>query len=361
MQSKRVNKQAAVLLPAAVVVLCAFILLYPREMTEAARGGVGLWFNGVLPALLPFVVGVNLLVALGAVRFMGVLLNPVMRPLFGVPGSGAFAFLAGVMSGSPVGVKVTCELRESGAISRIEGQRLLAFAGNCGPLFILGTIGGMLGNMAAAWFILMVHVFGAVVTGLLFKSYGKSEDEQAKQGEVVECSTRMKNGIIKEAFRAMMNARREDGRGFGQVLTVSVKQAMHTLFVIGGFVILFSVVSTALELAGVFAVLAGAAAYAAPLSAEFLEGIFTGVLEMANGAAAICEYGCTEFGSAVCGGKRLILLTLVGVVSWGGFSVHAQAAGFMAKTDLRFGVYLFAKVIHVVVAIGLGVVLIRFL
>ncbi len=61
-----------------------------------------------------------------------------MRPIFNVPGEGAFPFIImGIISGYPVGAKIVTKLRENNTCSKEESERLLAFTNNSGPLLLL--------------------------------------------------------------------------------------------------------------------------------------------------------------------------------------------------------------------------------
>ena len=76
--------------------LCAvFITIamvqYPKPTFDAAIMGLNLWWTVVFPSLLPFFILSEILMGLGVVHFIGVLLEPLMRPVFNVPGIGAFA------------------------------------------------------------------------------------------------------------------------------------------------------------------------------------------------------------------------------------------------------------------------------
>ncbi len=88
-----------------VPLLCmAFIMcliIFAKTSVNAAAKGTTLWFNVVFPSLFPFFVGSELLNRTGFVKAFGMLLEPVMRPLFNVPGCGAFPFAMGVTSGYP--------------------------------------------------------------------------------------------------------------------------------------------------------------------------------------------------------------------------------------------------------------------
>jgi len=63
-----------------------------------------------------------------------------MRPLFNVPGEGAYALLMGTISGYPVGAKVVTDLKQQGVCNDIECERLISFTNNSGPLFIIGLV-----------------------------------------------------------------------------------------------------------------------------------------------------------------------------------------------------------------------------
>ena len=81
------------------------------------------------------------LVELGLARYLGRLLEGVMRPLFHVSGACASAFALGFVGGYPVGAKTAINLYERGMCTRTEAERLLAFCNNSGPAFILGVVG----------------------------------------------------------------------------------------------------------------------------------------------------------------------------------------------------------------------------
>lgn len=133
-------------LPLMGVLFILALIFFSETAVSAALKGIRLWLDIVFPSLFPFFVASEILNSTGIVRTAGILLEPVMRPLFKVPGSGSFALAMGVTSGYPVGAKITCSLLESGDITKPEAERLLAFTNNSGPLFIVGAVAtGMYG------------------------------------------------------------------------------------------------------------------------------------------------------------------------------------------------------------------------
>lgn len=284
-------------------------------MIAASKEGLLLWFNQVLPTLLPFVVGTNLLAGLGFIHFMGAITAPVMAPLFKVPGAGAFALLTGVTSGYPMGAKAVAHLRETGQVSRQEAQRLMAFCNNAGPLFVIGFVGaGLLGSVRLGYILLIAHIAAALLIGLVLRIFAP--------GPAVSGS-----GGIRHAFRMYREFRQNQYEGFGGVLGSSVKNAMESMVLVGGFIIVFCVVIKALEIIGLFTI-EGA-------------GFFAGLLEVANGAKMLAQGGPPN---------APVLAMIAAVISFGGFSVHGQAAHFLRGTDIKFAPYLLAKVFQAIVA-----------
>jgi sporulation integral membrane protein YlbJ len=95
-----------------------------------------------------------------------------MRPLFNVPGCGAFAVALGISSGYPVGAKISNELYESDECTKIEAERLLAFTNTSGPLFIISAVGnGMFGNQQIGILLLVTHFLASLAVGILFRKY----------------------------------------------------------------------------------------------------------------------------------------------------------------------------------------------
>ena len=106
----------------------------------AARTGLKLWANNVVPSLLPFLIATNLLSHTNIINLISKKCNRIMRPLFNVPGESAYAFIMGLISGYPVGAKIVTDLRKANLCSKDEGERMLCFTNNSGPLFIIGTV-----------------------------------------------------------------------------------------------------------------------------------------------------------------------------------------------------------------------------
>lgn len=124
-------------LSALAVLLMVSMVFYPDLAFRSAVKGLRVWWDVVFPALLPFFIGGQVLMALGVVRFMGVLMEPLMRPLFGVPGVGSFVVAMGLASGYPIGSVLTAQLRRDGQLTKTEAERLMSFTNTAEPILIL--------------------------------------------------------------------------------------------------------------------------------------------------------------------------------------------------------------------------------
>ncbi len=110
---------------------------------------------------------------------MGKALNKFMRPIFNVPGEGAFAFIMGIISGYPIGAKIVTNFRENDICTKEEGERLVAFTNNSGPLFIIGTVGISLFFDTRTGILLFIsHILACISVGIVFRFWKKNTERR---------------------------------------------------------------------------------------------------------------------------------------------------------------------------------------
>lgn len=74
------------------------LITFSRNNLQAAKDGLSLWVTSVIPALLPFFIACELLSYTDIIDILGKKLKFIMRPIFNVPGEGAFPLVMGVIS-----------------------------------------------------------------------------------------------------------------------------------------------------------------------------------------------------------------------------------------------------------------------
>lgn len=153
------------------------LIRFPDQSLEAGIRGLNMWWEVVFPSLLPFFITAELLLAFGVVKFFGILFEPIMRPLFNVPGSGSFGWMMGMASGYPTGAKITARLREEKQLSKIEAERLVSFTNNSSPLFIFGAISaGFFHDLKLGALLAVCHYTSNAMVGICMRFYGRKEE-----------------------------------------------------------------------------------------------------------------------------------------------------------------------------------------
>lgn len=202
--------------------------------------GLLLFSNSVLPSLFPFFIATNLLSYTNVVSFMGNFLNKIMRPIFNVPGEGSFALLMGIISGYPMGSKIASDFKSKGIVTDIECERLISFTNNSGPLFIIGTVGSSLFyDTRIGLLLFFTHVLSCLSVGFIFRWWKSSSKYNSVKYN--------KNNTNLSSSNNYINSKTASFSNLGEILSVSILNSINTIVLIGGFVVLFSVVVSILE------------------------------------------------------------------------------------------------------------------
>ncbi|SDE01639.1 sporulation integral membrane protein YlbJ [Paenibacillus sp. UNCCL117] len=333
--------------------LACMILVYPEPSLQASLKGISIWWDVLFPALFPFFVISELMLGIGIVHFFGMLLDPMMRPLFRIPGIGGFVMALGFASGYPVGARMTAQLYEQRLVNREEGERLVAFTTSSDPIFLIGAVAvGFFHNAALAGILAVAHYGSAILVGFLMRFHGRRSAGNDWHQLQNEGTAPRRHGIWKQAFEAMHQARLKDGRPLGVMAAQSLSSGLQMSFVIGGLVVFFSVVMEIMSSAGVMAyIYAGiqAVLHGAGLPAALAPAVVNGFFEVTLGAKAA--------GSAA--GIPLVYQAAIAawVLSWGGLSVHAQIVSVLHRTPLRYVPFAAARLIHGLLAASLVLLL----
>ncbi len=315
-----------------IALMLAALILFPSQSVSAAKEGVSLCLNVILPSLFPFFVLSSLCVELGLIEALGKIMQKVMAPLFRVGGVCAGAFLMGIIGGYPVGARTAIELYQRGGCTREEAERLLSFCNNSGPAFILGVVGaGIFSSSTIGLWLYGAHVAASVLVGLLFRNYGKgtisshSADEETLPSSIAAAFT----GSVKSSFQATLN--------------------------ICAFVIFFTVIIRLLFLTGIITRLAQVLTLllgGLGLEQDMAESLLSGAIEMTSGVWSLRDMAASL-------GNRLCMAAFI--LGWAGLSVHCQVLSFIGSSGLSIRTYFFGKLLHGVFSTALIFLLSRLL
>lgn len=355
MNSQRSGRLGTILMIGVLVVIfIVFMLLFPQEGLTASLRGLSIWWDVLFPALFPFFVISEMLLGFGIVHFIGTLFDPMMRPIFRIPGIGGFVMAMGFASGYPVGARLTSQLWEQGLVTREEGERLVSFTTSSDPIFLIGAVSvGFFHDASLAVALALAHYGGAMIIGLGMRYHGRKQPGSSPAVPASDqASPYRKSPILLHAFHAMHEARTQDGRSFGMLLSESIKRSLNMMFVVGGLVVFFSVLLELLTTAGVMPrlhTLLNHLLHLLHLPAPLAESLLNGLFEVTLGAKTAGE---TQ-------GIPLMFKAAAAafVLSWGGLSVHAQVVSILSKTNMRYTPFVWARFFHGIVASALVLIL----
>ncbi|MGM0409586.1 MAG: sporulation integral membrane protein YlbJ, partial [Bacillota bacterium] len=310
------NKNLYTLIISLIAVLITiFIVIYSEHAFQAALEGLKIWWEVVFPSLLPFFIIAEILMGLGVVHFLGTLLEPLMKPLFKVPGVGAFALAMGLASGYPIGAKITANLRKNNLCTKTEGERLLCFTNTADPLFLVGAVSvGMLHSPKLGLIIALSHYISSLAIGFIMRFYKRRE----KNNITKNFKKHYHKNILKRAYDELIEARKSDGRSLGELFGDSVKESINTLLMVGGFIIIFSVITELINVIGITTLLTKSLALffsKINLSTDTITPLISGFFEITNGANLASQIQAPLI-------EKLIIINAV--IAWSGLSVHSQ-------------------------------------
>jgi len=362
-----IRSAAALALGASALLVFGMALAQPHAALQASARGLAVWWEVLFPALFPFFVLSELLLGFGVVHFAGTLLDPLMRPLFRLPGAGGFVVAMGFASGYPVGARLTSRLIDQKLVKPAEGQRLVEITTTSDPIFLIGAVGvGFFGRPEALPVLAIAHYGGAMLLGFLgrwrrdgreFQDQDAPEnlDESASKdaGNSPHGTRRPGLGRWKAALDAMRLARRADGRPFGVMLQQAVSSSLGLMVIVGGLVVFFSAALDLLLASGAlefFRHLVAALLHLAGMPQGLYPAFLQGAFEVTLGSRAAAQAS---------GAEGLLpledrLAAAAFVLSWAGLSVHAQVAGLMSRVAWRYGRFARFRFLHGIVAAAIA-------
>ena len=296
-----------------------FALLFsPIEAANAAKDGILLCMNIIIPSLFPFLVFSNVAISCGLADQLGKYFESIMKPIFNVNGSSSIAFILGILSGYPVGAKTAIELYHNHYCSKTEAERLLAFCNNSGPAFIISAIGvGIWGRIDVGIILYIAQIISSVIIGVVFG--------------------RLWNGTDKK-----MNAKKIKPKSVGLITSLvnSVKASTVSVAFICAFVVFFAVVIRLLFsfrfIPSIADFLSNAVNF---LDEKSFEQILAGFFEITTGI----KYTALSLTP-----KNLSITAFI--LGWSGLSVHCQVLIFLNNSGLSKKPYFLGKITQAILS-----------
>ncbi len=275
-------------------VFLTFCMLTNSSVSLAyAALGLRLWYEKMVPVLFPFMVLSGTLIRMGLVESLIRPIRPFFGKLFRISDPAVYTILMGFLCGFPMGARTTSEFRNRQELSVAEGQFLLAFCNNFGPVYFLGFVLPLLHRTLKMPY--LIGMYGIPVIYGLFLRYTVYRMRLKDTSMVSQPAT-------KSSVRAALPYALDD----------AVNAAGLSILHLGGYMIFFNLLN----------LLPGLFLRQSQLLAPLLE--ITGGLQMLA--------------------DRYPLYTLL-LLPFGGLSGIAQTAGCIRNTGLSLKKYIIHKLV----------------
>lgn len=299
-------------------IISIFIILFIVNIKlslKASISGAALWFKAILPTSFPFAVACNLLISYDGINLYSKALGPLVCKPLTLSKNASFPLAVSFLCGYPLGSKFTSDTYDLGYLERDEFLRLLSIATNCGPLFIIGTVGcSMLNNIQFGYLLLIANYLSIILIGV-FTGKKIRSPHYAKKADLIN------NKNI----------------NFGSVLKKALEDGINTVLSIGGFVILFSVLIAIIKNSSSITYLFQTIEGTFNLESNSLYSLFLGSIEITNGCNLISTSNLSI---------PIKLSSISFLCSFSGLSILFQCYSFFAKYNVSLLRYFLLKLLQ---------------
>ena len=276
-----------------------FLLLFPQQTLEASKSGLLLWFDALLPTLLPFLIVSGLILKTSLSDYFQKCLGPAFRRLFHCSDGGAFCLLCGFLCGYPVGARLIAMQIQDEQLSLEEGQYLLSFCNNVSPMFCISY--GILQTLQTSNY--LPYLFCIYGSSLLFGFLSRPTEFAPNS----DFSTKKQTSPAENIF---------------QLIDVCIIDSFLILIKLCGYLILFSIFQKALFLL-------------LPNANLYFKAILALILEITSGLSNVKAISYVPLRS----------LLVVGGLSFGGLCCIFQTNSVISAAKLSLKKYVLDKVL----------------
>lgn len=282
--------------------LTVLLLTFPGKSLAFSLTGLQLWFNKMIPALLPFMILSGIMIRLNLTENFVKIVSPVLTPLLRISLNGIYAVLIGFLCGFPMGARVIAELYGADKISKNEASLLLGFCNNIGPVYFISFVLPTLGLTRK--FPLLFGMYGLPFLYGIFLRYTFYRDKIPMYQSHSHPPSPKKNTAASQP--SLLSA-----------LDDSIMSGLYGIARLGGYMILFNLLNV-LYFPGTSA--------GKDTEAAFLNCL----LEITSGISRL--------------GDQAPLMVLL-LLPFGGFSCIAQTYSMIKTTDLSLSKYVLHKLV----------------
>lgn len=183
---------------------------------------------------------------------------------------------------------------------------------------------GLIGDTRTGFLLFITHILACITVGILFRFWKYNYHSS-------NCNNRYKHNS-----KVQLNL-----SNLGNILSLSIKNSFNTIIMIGGFIVLFSVILSILEQSRTLDVVANIINPIFShlgLTQNFSRAFCTGIIELTNGLKQLCSIPSKNVSFNV-----ILCAFLLG---FGGISVLLQVYSITSTSDISIKPYIIGKILQ---------------
>lgn len=241
-----------------ILIILLFLLLTGCILTNSALSlsyasmGLELWFQKMVPSLLPFMILSGIMVRLNLTEKLAMSIYPVVGRIYRVRKNVCYCMLLGFLCGFPMGAKVTGELLERGQLTHREAEFLLAFCNNIGPVYFCSFALPLLGRKLTVPYLFGMYgiplIYGFILSNTAYRDVivttHTSHATLHAQSTTIAHTTRISSGAELRAAECV-NVKLTD-KNYMRLLEAidqSIRSSGQSILTLGGYMILFNLLN----------------------------------------------------------------------------------------------------------------------
>ena len=310
---------------------CSFLLLlliYSKDCFNLASKGLLIWYQNMIPTLFPFMVLSGFLVRTGISYKIGKFLQPFLCILLPLPPHMLYVVFMGFLCGFPMGAKIVADMIEKEQISMKEGQYLLSFCNNIGPLYMMGYVIPLF-QYKNTWFILLLMYSIPILFGLFMRIHLQFNSNLYQK---LSFRSKEKETTAAEFIPTSINKNEISSTNYSSCFQESLSSAIEQITLLGGCMVFFNTL-----LIIPFKILTLISFFQPISHMNYIQGILCSFIEIGGGLQQLATQNSI---------RSLSPFILMSLLTFGGLSCIMQTFFIIKNTGLNMLMYLKHKTIQ---------------
>ncbi len=313
---KKISKKH--LLTIFIISIIITALISPSDYIAGTLGAFILYSKNVLPALFPFIFFNKMLTMIGSANELSSMLKKPLAKIYHAPAISGYVIIMSIFCGYPIGSKLTRDLYDNNAISKSECVIINILSSVCGPIFIIGTISGMLGSTKYGYIIYFSHLLSAFVNGFIYRPKNKPDTS---------------NYTIKQ--------------NYDDILSKTMVDSIISIAIVGGYIAIMSFFITMLDKIQLTKLVTTMFGYFG-VEQDVSKAIWYGLFEMTRGISNLSNCNLAPIFS-------ISISTFL--VTFGGVCIALQSLNYSQKCGITISKYLLSKITQAIIATIFSIIL----